>query len=183
MPRSGTLLRSSSVDRHLSIESLSMSSLESLLPDLAARTVQAAGLDQAWIDRFLPHFRIQHVRLDEEDWIVIRFDYLGASSCYQYSDDQGAMERVIAEAAESFGHTLRFEREKFGELPRPRSDDTSSAEWNAEQELRQTLRSMEATADRPLRLRARPTPMRVIAVAGVGLLMLWGGIRLLRRGE
>lgn len=97
-----------------------MSSLDALIPHLAARTAEEAGLDDEWVEAFRPLFHVERVCRDGDEFIEIAFDYLGARSYYEWSDDHEELMRVVADAARSFGYTLKVEREKFGGLDPPR---------------------------------------------------------------
>jgi hypothetical protein len=97
--------------------------MDSLIPELAAQTAREAELADEWIEAFRPLFRVERVDRDGDEMIEIAFDYLGARSYYEWSDDHEELTRIVADAARSFGYTLKVEREKFGRLDMPRSQD------------------------------------------------------------
>jgi hypothetical protein len=155
---------------------MSPSTLDSLLPELATRIVEAAGLDPDWIEIFIPLLHMEQLSLDEEPWIAITFGYLGESQYHEYDPDQDLITTIIIEAAESFGHSVRYEKEKFGFLQKPQQtsnidDDPGS---DAAAELRHLINEFDhASVKGPL---VKVSPSRLVqgvVIVGLGFAMLF----------
>jgi hypothetical protein len=145
--------------------------MHSLIPDLAARTVQEADLGSEWIEVFLPLFHIDRLRLDDDDWIAVTFDYLGTTNYCRCGPDDEDMRKAVSEAAVSFGHSLRGELERFGRLEIPASEGgatASSAHAHAD-ELSRLLRETERTSGSNVRLRPRWSPATKLVAVVVGV--------------
>lgn len=150
-----------------------MSSLESHLHELIVRTVHVANLGTAWIDAFRPLFHIEHVQDGEADWIEIRFDYLGATSRYEYRPEEDSIAEIVADAAQSFGHSLQWEVAKFGALEFPAPPHESVVDSKPPRDVTQLIGSLTQVGNTRLRLHAsRSLPMKVACVAVVLTLVL-----------
>lgn len=147
-----------------------MSTLESHLSELVARTVQAAGLGTEWIDVFRPLFHIEHVRDREADWIEIRFDYLGATSRYECQPEEDCVAKVVADAAQSFGHALRWEQETSGALEFPVPLRDLVADGEPSRDASQIVGPCKQVGTTSIPLRPAKT------AAGVGMIALGGVI-------
>lgn len=145
-----------------------MQNLESLLPSLVDSTVEAAGLTDEWKDVFRPLFVIERLSRDGEDEIAITFKYLGATSYFPFTSDRRALADAIAEAAASFGHSLRWERDTYGSLRVPVSGDTTAD--GSPKDGRVEAAFTERGEGR-IRLRPRWSPARKL---GVGVIVLGG---------
>lgn len=146
-----------------------MQNLESLLASLVADTVQAAGLSAEWADVFRPLFHIEQVSQEGEDEIAITFKYLGATTYFPFTSDPGALADAIAEAAASFGRSLRWEREKFGFLRVPVSGDMTAD--GSPQDGRVEAAIIDGAQAR-MRLRPEWSPARKFVIAGAVMVIV-----------
>lgn len=157
-------------------------SLESHLQELIVRTVRAANLGTEWIDVFRPLFHIEHLRDGEADWIEIRFDYLGATSRYEYRPEEDSIAEIVADAADSFGHSLQWEVAKFGALEVPAPPQESVVDSKPSQAVTQPIGSLTQASNARLRLRARwslAMKAACIAVVLTIVLVLFNAVGLL----